>query len=241
MTDYVIAHTRSVRRLPDATSTRAAVLLALVLGAVVASAFVDLPGVNGMRAWLNDTGPEAWIVVALGQAIALMGPTPRSALSVLVGALAGFWAGLALVVVGGLLGGLGGFVVSRWLGRGAVVRLAGTRLERLEDRLVQRAFMAVVAARVMPVVPFMLVSYAAGLSSLRLLPYMLGTGVGLLPGSVLYVGLGASITLVTPWLIPAPIALLVGGLLLLGLLAGAVRRRRIDRRTIRTSAAIARG
>ena len=238
----MIAHTRSVCRLPDATSTRAAVLLALVLGAVAAWAFVDIPHVNGMRAWINDTGPEAWIVVALGQAIALMGPTPRSALSVLIGALAGFWAGLALVVVGGLLGGLGGFVVSRQLGRGAVVRLAGTRLDRLEDRLVQRAFLAVVAARVMPVVPFMLVSYAAGLSSLRLLPYMLGTGVGLLPGSVLYVGLGASITLVTPWLTTAPIALLVGGLLLLGgLLAGAVWRRRIDRRTMRTPAAIARG
>ena len=170
-----------------------------------------------------------------------MGPTPRSVLSILVGALAGFWVGLALVVVGGLLGGLGGFGVSRWLGRGAVVRRAGARLEHLEDRLAQRPFSAVVVARVMPLVPFMLVSYAAGLSSVRLLPYMLGTGVGLLPGSVMYVSMGASMSLLASWLTPAPLALLVGGVLLLGLLAAALRRRRDDRRTIKSAAAIASG
>lgn len=40
----------------------------------------------------------------------------------------------------------------------------------------------------------MVVSYAAGLSSVRLVPYLFGTAVGLVPWSVVYVGIGASVT-----------------------------------------------
>ena len=42
-------------------------------------------------------------------------------------------------------------------------------------------------------VPFWIVSYAAGLSSIRWLPATLGTVVGVVPGAVLHVGIGASV------------------------------------------------
>ena len=166
----------------------------MLLGALVASTVVDLPSVPVVRAWLDGAGPWAWLALALGQALALMTPMPRSALSVLVGAVAGFWAGLALVLVGGLLGGLGGFLVSRWLGREAVAR-SGSRLRRLDPALHERGFIAVLVARVMPMIAFMLVSYTAGLSEIRLIPYLLGTALGMVPGSVLYVAIGASMPL----------------------------------------------
>ncbi|WP_164704696.1 TVP38/TMEM64 family protein [Blastococcus litoris] len=148
-----------------------------------------------MRTWLEDAGPGTWLLLALGQALALMTPMPRSAMSVLVGAAAGFWAGLALVVAGGLLGGFGGFVLSRGLGREAVSRAGSERLRRFDEALDERGFTAVLLARLMPMIAFMLVSYAAGLSRIRLLPYLLGTALGIVPGSVMYVALGASMPL----------------------------------------------
>jgi uncharacterized membrane protein YdjX (TVP38/TMEM64 family) len=87
---------------------------------------------------------------------------------------------------------MGGFALGRHLGRDAVARLTGSRVARADRLFRDRGFLAVVLARISPV-PFWIVSYAAGLSSIRWLPATLGTVVGVVPGAVLHVGIGASV------------------------------------------------
>ncbi|WP_166509679.1 MULTISPECIES: TVP38/TMEM64 family protein [unclassified Blastococcus] len=194
-------------------------MVVLLIGTAVAVS-VDLPSVEGMRAWLSEGGGVRWAMVVLGVAVALLTPISRTALSVLVGAVAGFPAGLAVVMTGGMLGGLAGFVLSRWLGRDAVVRLAGARLARLDRAVSQRGFVSVLVARAMPVAPFVFVSYAAGLSGVRLGPYLLGTAVGLVPWSVLYVGVGTSVASIDSWTHLIPPLLTVSAVLSVVVLAG---------------------
>jgi uncharacterized membrane protein YdjX (TVP38/TMEM64 family) len=171
---------------------RFALLGLLLVVATVVALTVDRPGVPALRGWLDGAGPLGWAAVVLGVSGALMTPVPRTALSVLLGAAAGFPAGLAVAVVAGWLGGMGGFVLGRHLGRDAVARVAGRRLARADRLFRDRGFLAVVLARMSPV-PFWVVSYAAGLSSIRWLPATLGTVVGVMPGAVLHVGIGASV------------------------------------------------
>ncbi|TFV58567.1 DedA family protein [Geodermatophilus sp. DF01-2] len=171
---------------------RLAVLGVLLAAATVVALTVDRPGVPALQAWLDDAGPVGWTAVVLGMAGALMTPVPRTALSVLLGAAAGFPAGLAVAAAAGWLGGMGGFALGRQLGRAAVARLVGHRLARADRLFRDRGFLAVALARVSPV-PFWVVSYAAGLSSVRWSPHALGTLVGVLPGAVLHVGIGASV------------------------------------------------
>ncbi|RBY83061.1 TVP38/TMEM64 family protein [Geodermatophilus sp. TF02-6] len=171
---------------------RLGVLGLLLAAAVVLALTVDRPEVPSLRGWLHAAGPLGWAAVVLGVSGALMTPVPRTALSLLLGAAAGFPAGLAVAVVAGWLGGVGGFTVGRSLGRDAVVRLAGRRLGRADRLFRDRGFLAVLTARLSPV-PFWIVSYAAGLSSVRWLPHALATLVGVVPGGVLYVGIGASV------------------------------------------------
>ena len=171
---------------------RLAVLALLLVAATVVALTVERPGVPALRGWLDDAGPLGWTAVVLGVSGALMAPVPRTALSVLLGAAAGFPAGLAVAVVAGWLGGMGGFALGRHLGRDAVARLAGRRLARADRLFRNRGVLAVALARVSPV-PFWIVSYAAGLSSVRWLPATLGTVVGVVPGALLYVAIGASV------------------------------------------------
>lgn len=171
---------------------RFALLGLLLVVATVVALTVDRPGVPALRGWLDGAGPLGWAAVVLGVSGALMTPVPRTALSVLLGAAAGFPAGLAVAVAAGWLGGMGGFVLGRHLGRDAVARVAGRRLARADRLFRDRGFLAVVLARMSPV-PFWVVSYAAGLSSIRWLPATLGTVVGVVPGAVLHVGIGASV------------------------------------------------
>ncbi|MFQ1004056.1 TVP38/TMEM64 family protein [Modestobacter sp. SSW1-42] len=183
----------AARRLPRGAALRAAALLALLAGGVVLAVLVDVPDVGTVRAWLDRRGPAGWVLLLAALSLAPLAPVPRTALSVLTGVLAGFWAGLALSVASGVLAALAGFGLARWLGRETVTRLAGPRLARADALLTRRGAVAVLVGRLLPVAPFTLVSYAGGLSGMRCGPYLLGSTAGVVPGSVLHVGIGATL------------------------------------------------
>ena len=84
----------------------------------------------------------------------------------------------------------------------------------------------------MPLAPFVFVSYAAGLSGVRLGPYLLGTAVGLVPWSVLYVGLGASVASIDSWSYLVPPVLTLSVVMAAALLTVHFWRRR-QRRGVR--------
>jgi uncharacterized membrane protein YdjX (TVP38/TMEM64 family) len=182
-----------VRALPARTGRRVLGLAVLVGAGCLVALLVDLPHVGTMRGWLAGTGPAGWTALLVGLSLATLAPIPRTALSLLAGVLAGFWGGLALALGSGVLGALAGFGLARWLGRDAVARLAGPRLARADALLARRGVVAVMTGRLIPVTPFTLVSYAGGLSGVRLRDYLLGSAVGLVPGTVLHVSIGATV------------------------------------------------
>ena len=60
-------------------------------------------------------------------------------------------------------------------------------------------FWVVLGARLIPVVSFALVSYASGLTAMSMRAFLLATGLGMIPMTLLYVVVGANLT-VEPWL-----------------------------------------
>jgi uncharacterized membrane protein YdjX (TVP38/TMEM64 family) len=167
--------------------------LAVLLGAATALALIlDLPSVDVVRSWVDGAGAAAWAGMVLGLALVLLAPVPRSAVSVLVGVVLGFGPGVALALGGGLLAGLAAFGLSRTLGRTAAVRLTGKRLARVDRLMTDRGFVAVLAGRLLPVMPFVVLSYGAGLTSIRWGPYALATAIGLVPSTIVQIGVGAS-------------------------------------------------
>ena len=216
-----------MRTAVDGTWLRAAVLGLLVAVGVVLALTVDLPTVGAVRAWVDGAGAPAWAAMVLGLALALLAPVPRSALSVLLGVVAGFGPGLAVALAGGLLGGLAAFGLGRALGRPAVTRLAGRRLARVDGLMTDRGFWALLVGRLTPVVPFVVLSYGAGLTAVRLTPYALATAIGLVPSTVLQVGVGASAGALATWATTFTVIPVVATVLVLaGPAALAWRRRR---------------
>ena len=180
-------------RLSRRALLRAGLLGLLLVAGCLAAVLTDLPGVPAVRTWLGSAGPPGWAGLLVGLALATLVPVPRSALSALAGVLAGFWGGLVLALASGVLGALAGFALARWLGREAVARLAGPRLARADALLARRGTTAVLTGRLLPVVPFTLISYAGGLSGIGLRPYLTGSAIGLVPGTVLHVAVGATV------------------------------------------------
>ncbi len=202
------------------TWVRAGVLVALLAAAGVVALTVDLPDVGTVRGWVDRSGLAGLVLLTSGVGVALLAPVPRTALSLLLGVVLGFWGGFAAAVVGGALGGLGAFGLARWLGRDAVTKLAGRRLAEVDRRLVGHGFGPMLLVRISPI-PFMPVSYAAGLTAMRLAPYTAATVLGIVPGSALQVAVGASVGGLPEW-VTSPGGLVVEGAVVLLLVAGGV-------------------
>jgi uncharacterized membrane protein YdjX (TVP38/TMEM64 family) len=217
-----------VRRAADSTWLRAGLLVLLLTAGLVLAVTVELPRVGAIRSWVDGAGGAGWTAMVLGLALVLLAPVPRSAVSVLVDVVAGFGPGLAVALAGALIAAVVAFGLGRSLGRSAATRLLGRRLERVDRLMVERGFVALLVGRLLPMVPFVVLSYGAGLTRARLSTYMLATAVGLVPSTVVQVGLGASAGFVVERATALTVVPVVAAVLALAVLAWvAWRRRRI--------------
>jgi uncharacterized membrane protein YdjX (TVP38/TMEM64 family) len=169
---------------------RLVALIAFVVAATLIAVFVPLPTVSSLRS-AAPSGAWGVIVFVLGYAIVTLTPVPKGALSILAGLVWGFWGGVLIVYIGALLGAGAAFLLGRWLGREAIERFTGTRVARVDELLRRRGFLALLGARLVPVIPFTVINYTAGLTAVRRRDYALATAVGIIPGDLAYVAIGA--------------------------------------------------
>ncbi|AFC33981.1 hypothetical protein PM3016_7413 [Paenibacillus mucilaginosus 3016] len=87
-------------------------------------------------------------------------------------------------------------------------------IRQWQERLARRGFLTVASLRLIPIVPFDVISFAAGLSPIRFLPYLAGTVLGTIPVTFAYSFLGDRLSHgVSPALLPALLLVLVLGVI----------------------------
>ena len=162
----------------------------LAIAAVVV-AFTGLPTPDEVRDRADDAGAAGPILFALTFALLGLLPVPLAPLSIAAGALFGFWVALGTVLGAGIVSASATFAISRALGRPAVVSVSGARVARLDARLERSGLATVIALRLVPIMPFTLCNYACGLTVIPFRTYLIGTALGIVPGSGAYVAVGA--------------------------------------------------
>ncbi|MBQ1095343.1 TVP38/TMEM64 family protein [Streptomyces sp. b94] len=168
------------------------VVLLAALGAWVALGGGDL--LRDVRQWVDSLGMWGPVVFSVCYALAVTALLPGSVLTASAGALFGLPLGVAAVLVGATAGAALSFGLARWLGRPVVSRCAGSgRLARLDAYLTRRGFVAVLLVRLVPLFPFSVVNYGAGVAGVRFPSYVTATALGIIPGTVVYTGLGGSL------------------------------------------------
>ena len=189
----------------------------LLVALAVAAVVVPAPDAARIEAWTSSLGPLAPVTFALVFAAAVPTPLPKSVLTTATGLLFGIPVGTAVVVVGATVGAVASFLIARLLGRDAVARLTRGRLERVDALVERHGILAALAVRWVPVLPFTLLNYACGVTAMRLRHYALGTAIGVVPGSTLWVVVGSVGGHLSPW-VPAGVSV---GLAAVTLAAGA--------------------
>jgi uncharacterized membrane protein YdjX (TVP38/TMEM64 family) len=82
------------------------------------------------------------------------------------------------------------FSISRHGGRAGFDEITGARIGAWQERIERRGFMAVLYVRIAPLMPFVAINYAAGLTRVRLRDFAAATAIGVSPRAFAYTALG---------------------------------------------------
>jgi uncharacterized membrane protein YdjX (TVP38/TMEM64 family) len=183
--------------------------------AAIAAVHGDTAEVRSQIKSLGLAGPLLILALALLHAVVFY---PAEIVDAAAGFAYGFVPALALMSVAWLLSGLLCFAIGRSLARPLLDRwFGGERFERTEASIERGGATLLLAVRLIPVLPFSLVSYAAGAARVPLWRFTWTTVIGYLPITAIAVYFGTrleGLSLTDPLVLgsaAALLALLLGG------------------------------
>ena len=130
--------------------------------------------------------------------------------SVIWGWLFGFWPAVIIVDLGLTVAAIASFIVARFILRNAVTMRFQGLIERLGNRLERDGAFYLLMMR-MAHIPYSLVNYCAGVTSIRLTTFSWTTALGVLPGTMIFVYVGTRIPTLSdladkgPWQLVDPL------------------------------------
>jgi phosphatidylserine/phosphatidylglycerophosphate/cardiolipin synthase-like enzyme/uncharacterized membrane protein YdjX (TVP38/TMEM64 family) len=170
------------------------VAIALILFALAALALAWR--YTPLREWINveslvhwsdrfEESPFAPLIVIGGFVLGGLLVIPLMMLIAATGIVFGPWLGMLYSLLGATLSAVFVYSIGRKVGRDAVRRVAGRRINDLSRRIAKRGLLAMLFVRIVPIAPFSIINLVAGTSHLRFRDFLLGTILGLLPGTIL--------------------------------------------------------
>lgn len=189
--------------------TRAAILLALcVAGAIYlavpsvndwinhAASVLGSANVDAVIEYIRSFGSYAMVFSFFLMVFSsLIAPLPAFMITLSNAAIFGWWQGAILSWSSAMVGAALCFLLARGLGRDVVEKFAGKgALASVEGYFEKYGTKTILVCRLLPFVSFDAVSYFAGLTPLKFLPFFIATGIGQTPATIVYSYVGGMLT-----------------------------------------------
>jgi uncharacterized membrane protein YdjX (TVP38/TMEM64 family) len=144
---------------------------------------------NIIRSW-GIAAPILSILLMILQSF--IAPIPSFLIAGANGAVFGIWFGTLISWFGAMIGALGTFYLSRLFGEAFVKKFESAKglWEKVDEISNKQGVKVILVGRLLPFISFDFLSYAAGLSNMKLTPFLVATGIGMIPGTIAYVVLG---------------------------------------------------
>ena len=173
------------------------IAICLVMGAAVllnSCNILEGYGPNEIKDFIQAKGVMASIVYVIILSLLPLLLFPDSVIVIAGGMAFGLVEGTILTSIGSLIGAAISFFISRKLGQGFVKKLVKKDLVIFDKENSQKGFFLILMLRLIPIFPFKIVSYSAGLADVRFKDFAIATVVGSLPGIIVYTNLGDKTT-----------------------------------------------
>lgn len=145
-----------------------------------------------IQAWLRASGIWAPIFYVALYVVGTVLVLPSTALNLTGGAIFGPWLGTIWTSIAAIIAAIVAFVFTRTVGRKAVAKQLAGRWQTMDAEVRRGGLFYMFAIRLIPIMPYGLVNFAAGLTSVSFKDYVLGTTLGTVPSVLPFVLLGSS-------------------------------------------------
>jgi uncharacterized membrane protein YdjX (TVP38/TMEM64 family) len=146
-----------------------------------------------LQAWLKKMGIWAPIVYVLLYTLGTLLILPSTPLNLSGGALFGVWWGTLWTTVAAIIAAVVSFAFTRTVGREYIAQKLAGRWEAIDAEMRQGGLFYMFAVRLLPLIPYGIVNFAAGLTSIRFRDYLVGTMLGTVPGILPFVMMGSGL------------------------------------------------
>ncbi|MBD2682230.1 MULTISPECIES: VTT domain-containing protein [Nostoc] len=144
-----------------------------------------------IQAWLRSAGIWAPIIYILVYVVATVLILPSTALNLTGGAIFGPVLGTIWTSLAAIIAAIVSFTFTRTIGREAVAKRLAGKWQAMDAEVRQAGLFYMFAIRLVAVMPYGLVNFTAGLTSVSFKDYVIGTSLGTVPGVLPFVLLGS--------------------------------------------------
>jgi uncharacterized membrane protein YdjX (TVP38/TMEM64 family) len=175
--------------------------LVILIGAAFAAdldGYFTFEALRDNRTILLTFVEEHWLLASLSfvllYTVVVALSLPGATIMTLAGGfLFGVAGGSVLTVVGATAGAVALFLIARTALADVLRRKAGSFLARMADGFSKDAFNYLLFLRLVPVFPFWAVNLVPALLGMRLVPFIVATAVGTIPGTIVFSAFGAGL------------------------------------------------
>lgn len=152
--------------------------------------FVKSISISDVRSFIESKGSLGPIVYVVLLTLLPLLLFPDSVIVIAGGMAFGLGWGIILTSIGSLLGGMISFYISRYVGKDFVQKYAKDISMFKGKNNKVNGFFLIFILRLIPMFPFKVVSYSAGLTNVKASDFALATVIGSIPGIIVYTNLG---------------------------------------------------
>jgi uncharacterized membrane protein YdjX (TVP38/TMEM64 family) len=189
----------------QAAALTAAIVVALGIAVLAINPLREAAGyalrgdTSGLREHLDSLGAGGAAILAGLMIVHTFIWFPAEIVDAAAGFVYGFWLALPLVMIGWTLQGLLAYAIGRVAARPVLTKFIGhQRFSRVERMIEHGGVTLLLAARMVPIVPFSLFSYVAGATAVPVGRFTWTTAVGYIPITGLFVYLGTRLETLSP-------------------------------------------
>lgn len=164
------------------------VIFFIILKYTPLSQYANLDTLKNSKDYLREISSNWWfpllfiLIYVIGVIISFSGLI----LTVAGGLIFGTIKGTLINVIASNIGASIAFLIGRYLGRDFVEKLVKGKLKSIDDKIEENGFITILRLRLIPIVPFNLLNYASGFSKVKYREYVLGSVIGMFPGTFIY-------------------------------------------------------
>lgn len=211
-------------------------ILILFIFCIIATAigiyFLGFINPNELQLWLKSLGIWAPILYIILYTLGTLLILPSTPLNLCGGALFGVWWGTFWTSIAAMIAAIISFILTRSIGRDYVAKKLKGKWEALDAELHHGGLFYMFAIRLLPIIPYGIVNFAAGLTSISFRDYVIGTALGTVPGILPFVLMGSGLQSLSKGnIMPLMIAFTLTGMLV-GVATWYRRRRQVPKKLL---------